>query len=246
MSCCDVGRYERKYVVSERMAGEVRRFVAAYTAPDPYMQANVPDGYWVHSVYLDSPRLHLCQQTREGIKNRYKLRVRFYDEEPDSPAFLEIKRRDANTIFKQRARVTKEAAERLLAGGVVGTADLVSPGRNSVRDLAEFCQLQERLGAAGTTVVSYKREAYVLPYAEGSRVTFDRHIAGRLPHPYGRLLLDGQDAPVTSGVVLELKYMGRSPGWMKDLVTSFCLLRVSYPKYVYCVDALRRTSAMAG
>ena len=246
MSGLETGRYERKYVISERVAGEVRRFVAAYTVPDPFMEVCGQHGYVVHSLYLDSPRLDLCRQTQEGIKNRYKLRVRFYDEEPDSPAFLEIKRRAANTIFKQRAMVSKAAAEHLLAGGMLGTADLIAPGRNSVRDLAEFCQLQTRLDAAGAAIVSYQREAYVLPYAEGARVTFDRYLVGRAPHSRGRLALNGSGAAVTSGVVLELKYMGRSPGWMKDLVTSFSLLRVSYPKYVYCIDALRRASAMAG
>ena len=188
----------------------------------------------------------LYRQTTEGIKNRFKLRVRFYDEDPRSPAFLEIKRRNANTIFKQRAVVAKPAAERLLAGGVVGAADLITSGRTSVRNLAEFCELQARLEAVGAAVVSYQREAYVLPYAEGARVTFDRHIVGHAPSPDGRLIAHGPSSAVTSGVVLELKYMGRSPGWMKDLVTSFSLLRVSYPKYVYCVNALRRASAMAG
>ena len=57
----------------------------------------------------------LYRQSTTGIKNRYKLRIRFYDEAADSPAFLEIKKRTTETVHKLRAVVAKPAAERLLA-----------------------------------------------------------------------------------------------------------------------------------
>ena len=65
-----IGRYERKYVVSETTAGAVRQFVSAYMIPDPYMNAAEPRGYQVHSLYLDAPQLALYRQTAEGLKNR--------------------------------------------------------------------------------------------------------------------------------------------------------------------------------
>jgi hypothetical protein len=245
MSAFETGRYERKYVVTEPAAAAVRRFVAAYMTPDPHMDAAEPWGYRIHSLYLDSPYLALYRQTAEGIKNRFKLRIRFYDEDAGSPAFLEIKRRNANTIFKQRAVVSKQAAEHLVCGYRLGPADLIEPGGRSVRDLAEFSELQTRLDAVGTAVVSYWREAYVSPYAEGARVTLDRHVVGHAPGL--GLAISAPGSVVTTGdVVLELKYIGRAPGWMKDLVRSFSLTQTSFPKYVYCINALKRASAMAG
>jgi VTC domain len=75
--------------------------------------------------------------------------------------------------------------------------------------------------------------------AEGVRVTFDRHIVG---HKYqvgcGLETPADASAAVTKGVVLELKYNGRAPRWMHDLVTTLSLQRLSFPKYVYCVEAL--------
>jgi hypothetical protein len=247
MSAFETGRYERKYVVTESTAAAIRQFVAAYMAPDPHMEAAEPWGYRVHSLYLDTPQLALYRQTTEGIKNRFKLRIRFYDEVAENPAFLEIKRRAADTIYKQRAVVAKPAGANLLCGGWLGSTDLISPGGKSVRDLAEFCELRARLDAQGTAIVSYWREAYVAPHAEGARVTFDRHIVGRPPSPAAGLVISAPGAVVTTGdVVLELKYIGRAPGWMKDLVRSFGLARVSFPKYVCCINALKRASAMAG
>jgi SPX domain protein involved in polyphosphate accumulation len=245
MSGFETGRYERKYVIAEAKAAAVRQFVSAYMMPDPHMDMAAPWGYRVNSLYLDSQQLDLYRQTTQGIKNRFKLRMRFYDEAAEAPAFLEIKRRASETILKQRAVVAKQAAEILLHGGWVGSAELVSPGRDSVRDLAEFCELQRQLDAVGTAVVSYWREAYVLPYAEGARVTFDRHVVGHAPG-FGLAIAGPGTAATTGEVVLELKYIGRAPGWMKDLVRSFNLERVSFPKYVYCINALRRASAMAG
>jgi VTC domain len=247
MSALETGRYERKYIVTETTAAAVRQFLSAYMIPDPFMTAAEPRGYEVHSLYLDAPHLALYRQTAEGIKNRHKLRIRFYDPLPTSPAFLEIKTRISDTIFKQRATVSKRSGEQLLCGGMLGMADLVSGSDKSARALAEFCAFQLRLGASGTAFVSYWREAYVLPHAEGARVTFDRQIVSR-PYDPGRGLAMPAAGEVVSRhhVVLELKYIGRAPGWMKDLVNSYNLERVSYPKYVYSIDALKLAPAMAG
>jgi hypothetical protein len=40
-------------------------------------------------------------------------------------------------------------------------------------------------------------------------------------------------------VVVELKYSGRVPKWMRELVRDFGLQRTSFPKYVHAVDALQ-------
>ena len=77
--------------------------------------------------------------------------------------------------------------------------------------------------------------------AEGVRVTFDRHVVGHSYQAGCGLAASARmrRRAVTNGVVLELKYNGRAPRWMHDLVTAFSLQRLSFPKYVYCVDALR-------
>ncbi len=240
MGALEVYRYERKFVVPESTAMAVRRFVASYLVLDEHMAGEGSDGYRVCSLYLDTPHLGLYHQSRQGIKNRYKLRIRFYDESVDSPAFLEIKKRTTETVHKLRAVVPKPAAARLLRGGRLNHSDLLSNGDASHRALAEFCDCRDRLNAEGVAYVNYRREAYVSKSAEGVRVTFDRQIMG---HNYqtgcGLETPEDGSPAVTKGVVLELKYNGRAPRWMHDLVTTFNLQRLSFPKYVYCVDALK-------
>lgn len=45
--------------------------------------------------------------------NRFKLRIRFYDDIPASPAFLETERRLTDVIRKERAALRREGIYRL-------------------------------------------------------------------------------------------------------------------------------------
>lgn len=243
MSAWEVFRYERKYLVSEGAAAAIRRFVAGYLVHDRHMTGAGSEGYRVCSLYLDSPQLLLYRQTTDGIKNRYKLRIRFYDDNPLAPAFLELKKRTTETIHKLRAMIDKSAVEPLLCGKRPSAADIRSNSDATYRAISEFCDCRERLQAGGIVFVDYHREAFVSSVAENVRATFDRRIAGYAYRPGGGLVPDGEACHVPSkGVVFELKYNGRAPRWMLDLANSFNLLRLSFPKYLHCVDAMRAAS----
>jgi len=198
-------------------------------------------------LYLDSPHLGLYNQSVQGVKNRYKLRIRYYDEFKHSPAFLEIKKRTTDTVHKLRAVVPKAIAARLLRGEQIEHAELLSNGDAPHRALEEFSRCCERLSAVGVAFVDYRREAFVSQSAESVRVTFDRQIVGRTYYPECGLETPVEHSlPVTRGVLLELKYNGRTPRWMHDLVTTFSLQRMSFAKYVRCVDALKIDLNYAG
>jgi len=251
MGVTEVYRYERKFVVNEQTAIAIRRFVASYLVYDEHMAGAGADGYRVCSLYLDSPSLGLYDQSCNGIKNRFKLRIRFYDDRPDGIAFLEIKRRTTETVHKLRAIVSKAAANRLLGEGRISHSDLLSNGSGSQRAMNEFTERRQQINAEGVVFVEYRREAFVSKSAEAIRVTFDRNIVARSYTSGCGLSLSQESSPaVTKGVVLELKYNGRAPRWMHDLITTFSLQRLSFPKYVYCADALRiaprRSSMVAG
>ena len=85
-------RYEHKYIVREDAALALRDFVSSYLDLDPFGATQPNLSYPVHSLYFDSPDLHLYHTTINGDKNRYKLRIRFYEDRPKSPVYFEIKR----------------------------------------------------------------------------------------------------------------------------------------------------------
>ena len=90
--------------------------------------------YPIVSLYIDSPELQLCRESLTGQKNRFKLRVRSYTDEPEYPQFFEIKRRINQVIMKSRARVTDADVPNLLGGPVFAAARLFD-GRESAESI---------------------------------------------------------------------------------------------------------------
>lgn len=233
-------RREMKYIVSESAAKAIREMVMAHISPDKYSLAAGIQGYTLASLYLDAASLKLYRQTRRGEKNRFKLRIRFYDNVPDVPVFLEVKRRETEAILKSRAVVSKQAANRLLAGIRPTAADLVDPSPDSIRDLELFCDLCERIHAKGIVFVSYRREAYMSSDSNRVRVTFDRELVAYRYLPDRGMRICTKPIPAAqNGVILEFKFTDRFPNWMREISQIFELQKRSVPKYVKCIKALR-------
>ncbi len=240
-------RSELKFEVTAELAGEIKRYLGATLRRDVHCVGDDASGYQVCSVYLDSPDAMLCGQTLEGKRNRYKLRIRIYDDNPLHPAFAEIKRRDGQVIKKQRATVDRATATAILAGergAYLPMVDESSGAAQQVRKewlaLNEFCRLRDAIGGTGRTYVSYVRDAYVSPDGTQWRATFDRKLRA---HPYrvGEPIMipqEGVSAACDQLVVFELKFTDRFPRWMQDLVRVFDLCPVSFPKYVNCLHSL--------
>ncbi len=232
-------RFEYKYVIPEALAPRVRDFVATYLELDSYGARHEDCSYSVNSLYLDSDDLQLYQSTVNGDKNRYKLRIRYYDTEGDSPLFFEIKSRRDNIISKRRAKVRRASLMRLLDGDQPAPEDLVDPGPKDYADLARFCELHRALQARPQTRIFYRREAWLPALDNAVRVTFDRCV-GTEPDREARLPV-GHDALRSvfgDQVILELKFTDRFPDWMRTLVRTFHLPQMSAAKYADGIDVL--------
>lgn len=237
-------RYECKYLVDEETAERVRDFVMVYLEPDEFTDAITGRGYPVHSLYLDSSDLKLCRQTLQGEKNRYKLRIRFYDERPESPVFFEIKRRVNEVILKQRAAVWRSAVPDILAGNLPTMSMLVKASEKSARALKDFYDLSRSIDAKPAAYTSYIRAAYEPPSDNRYRVTFDTDLkAGEFRDQLGIGDLENWAKPTIKGVVIELKFTDRLPYWMNDCVRRFSLKRISVPKYVECANLVEKQRA---
>jgi hypothetical protein len=230
-------RYELKYLLDEAKARSVRKYVRNFLAADEYSNGDM--GYPVHSLYFDAPHMSLYRDTVDGKKNRFKMRVRYYDNRSDGPAFLEIKRRSTDAVKKARATITRDGVKELLAGTRPDPTCLISRGENSLTALSQFCDLRDRINARPQTFVWYWREAFASVADNHLRVTFDRNVCGFRYRPGDGLLVPEQEGkPTIEQVVLELKFTNRFPTWMRDLVQIFELQRCSVPKYVECVNAV--------
>ena len=226
-------RYECKYLISEELAAAIPPFVGPYLEPDPYAAASPDLSYDIISLYLDSPDLRLFQETEDGQLNRIKLRIRSYDEEPDSPVFLEIKRRFDRLVLKGRARIDKKTMAMILAGGSPGPTSLTGDQKESYE---EFIAWVARWLAEPMVWVKYRREAYVGVINPDVRITMDRKLCclpARGIHGSEKV---GSWLPVEPlKVVLELKFNDSCPDWVSRLIQRFELNKRSYSKYGNCV-----------
>ncbi|MBA4148653.1 MAG: polyphosphate polymerase domain-containing protein [Verrucomicrobia bacterium] len=221
-----------KYVVSEAAALMARDFVRAYLELDENGISKENLSYPVHSTYLDSDGLKLFHETVNGNKNRYKLRIRFYDDDPNSPLFLEIKKRCDNSIFKQRCTIKRAGVADVLEGRVPAQTNVLSRDPKQLRALDDFTRLclQHRFVPKGH--VAYLREAWISAHDNSVRVTIDRAVRFDA-EPRARFSTK-MNAPVSvfgNMVVLELKFTGRFPMWFNELVRSLNIMQRSAAKY---------------
>lgn len=233
-------RYELKYLIPARLSERVRDFVRQHLALDPFAGGPPHYSYPVHSLYFDSDDWSIFQRTVNGDRNRYKLRVRYYNESERTPVFWEIKRRCKDVILKKRCGVPRRMTWQILQGQLPTAAETSGPDHESDMDaIQEFFRLQFADGAKGRLHVAYDREAYVSPTDDEFRVTFDRHV--RVLPRFGEELVTRMDQPfVCTGtgdhpldvVILELKFRARFPDWYRDLVESFNLMQGGAAKYV--------------
>lgn len=174
--------------------------------------------YRVTSQYYDTPDLKAYWEKIDGVNPRRKIRLRTYNQ---GPSFLEIKRRDGQTVSKFRIGVPEglEAAVPLEE-----LVEKMEPSQGLQR-FERFCDREVLLPSA---VIRYQREAWVDSHHERLRVTFDHFCTVGESTPF---------LPPTA-VVLEIKFTQVLPVWLRELLTFQGLLPERLSKYVRGVDAL--------
>lgn len=232
-------RFELKYLINEEMALKVRDFVRCYMDFDEYSVGKADFSYPVHSIYLDSDDLTMYWDTINGIKNRFKLRLRYYDANPKSPVFFEIKRRMNNIIMKQRGGVRQEFVPYLLSGHLPREEHLLSKAPKQLLALQRFCELMNHKHAKPKVHIFYMREAYVSS-DDKHRVTLDRRVLGEenLAMTVKTEMKQPVEAFPPSIVILELKFTNRFPNWFGDVVRMANVMQCGAAKYVESIQNL--------
>ena len=219
-------RYELKYIVPVSLKESLRAFIASYLELDEFAAKGQDCAYPIHSIYFDSPALKTYRAADNGDRNRYKLRVRYYDDKPESPVFMEMKRRVNDVIQKKRCMLPRADLTRALAGDTTCIRPKDMDGH------ATFIHHMYQINAMPKAHVAYEREAWVSPYDNSVRVTMDREV--RVEPKFDLKLVTEMKNPVKpfgDAMVLELKYTARFPEWFRDLVHAFHLMQSGGPKY---------------
>lgn len=231
-------RFEFKYWLSRSQVSYLLR------AAEPFLRADdrAPDGQRNTSLYLDSPQLDFARQHIERVPDRVKLRIRVYGEPAREPAFVEIKRKAKAVTLKQRAIVPLSVLPGLLRGDSLDLPTLPGEQRST---LAQFQYLMFSHHATPQLLVTAHRRAYASTFTdENLRLTLDSDICyqpARGPGLFGSKqawinLCGISTYTANADTLMEIKFRGRAPGWLRDLTRQMNLRRTRFSKYIAAVQ----------
>jgi hypothetical protein len=237
-------RYELKFLVT---AAQKDRFLEAARdglAEDPHGSQAV---YWISSVYFDTPWLGAYWDKLDGVRVRKKFRLRRYaiwegETLEWHGAFMEIKHRRNNTIYKERVQLRDAAVDAILADATELTRldrHLTGSAVRCRATLDAITRAAVEPGFRATAVVCYRREAWLGVVDPRLRVTFDSGCRACEPMVgMGVELWDGQPIVSPDLLVMEVKFDRVIPVWIREIVAAQGLRQKRVSKYAASVDAL--------
>lgn len=234
------GRREYKYLVPMSCLERLRANISPYLETDCYAARRHGLQYTVRSIYYDTPRMEFYNEKIEGTKVRMKLRIRAYDEaRASSLVFLEIKRKNANFIHKNRAPLLQTHLAQFMATHDIDRYILAVRGEGDAKaDARRFLYHYCGRALQPTVLAIYEREAYTGRFDRRLRVTLDKNLRS-ISFPSLDLLHD--EAHSTCAMrrhcILELKFYESLPVWVRQVVRRYELRRLALSKYAICLDS---------
>ena len=237
-------RKEVKYLLSADQYARVRTALAAFMAPDRYGACAI------NTCYLDTPERLLIERSLDKPLYKEKLRIRRYGDActPETPTFVEIKKKYKGIVYKRRICMTDAAARRFLAGMPYERAIAQHPladakaqaeaesavSRQIAREIIAFGRRWGRLDPSMDIRVI--RTAWKLTEAGRAattpgfevRITFDEHMRA-LDRFDGRS--EWRDIAAPGQVLMEVKVTGAYPLWLVRILNEAGFLPTSFSKY---------------
>lgn len=216
-------RQERKHEIGYGDLLVLRQRLQAIAKYDRH----TTDGkYEVRSLYFDNISDKALREKTDGVNNREKFRIRFYNRDA-SMIRLEKKSKTGGFCRKESVLLNREQTQAIVEGGF----DWMIQSKEPL-----LCELYSKIMSQGLrpkTIVDYTREPFV--FAPGNvRVTLDYNIrTGLLDIDF----LNPKSITVPAGnapVILEVKWDHYLPDVIRDAVQLKNSRVGSFSKYAAC------------
>lgn len=212
-------RYELKFMLTAEQKERVLKAMEPYMALDQYGRTTI------RNIYFDTDNYRLIRRSIERPAYKEKLRIRSYKRVgPDSPVFVELKKKYQSVVYKRRLVMLEEEAMKWMEEGHHN-----DKGTQISNEIDYFLEYYETLRPK--VFLSYEREAYYSLDGGDFRVTFDDNILCRQEdlslesEPYGVPLLEDGKA------LMEIKCFGGIPLWMTEILSKEHIYKTSFSKY---------------
>lgn len=212
-------RFEIKYLITLE---QKQRILGAM---DPHMALDKYGRTTIRNIYFDTDNYRIIRRSLEKPVYKEKLRLRSYAQAtPDSPVFIELKKKFKGIVYKRRLAMPEKAAlEWICRGGCLPADSQIA------REIDYFLHFYE--GLKPTVFLSYEREAYYCRQGSDFRVTFDDNILCRQGDLSLKLPPGGDSILPPGTVLMELKCAGGIPLWMTQTLTRQRIFKTSFSKY---------------
>lgn len=212
-------RYELKFMLTIEQKEKVLKAMEPYMALDQYGRTTI------RNIYFDTDNYRLIRRSIEKPAYKEKLRIRSYRRVgPESPVFVELKKKYKSVVYKRRLVMPEEAAMKWM-----DTGHHEEKGTQISNEIDYFLEYYETIHPR--VFLSYEREAYYSLAGDDFRVTFDDNILCRQEdlslesEPYGTPILEA------GKLLMEIKCSGGIPLWMTECLSREKIYKTSFSKY---------------
>ncbi len=185
--------------------------------------------YTISSIYFDNYSRTSYNQVKNGISERWKYRIRFYNYD-DSYIKLEKKYKVNGLTDKKSVTITRDIFDNILKNKLK-----IEKSNNAL--LNEFIIKMKTELLRPIICIEYDRIPYI--YKTGNvRVTLDYNI--RYTKDYTNLFDDQKKVYYLNDKILEVKYSEFLPDFIRYRLELNHLQQTSFSKFNNCIDNLSR------
>jgi hypothetical protein len=216
-------RHEFKYTISDLNCLVLKNRLSKVLKKDK----NCPDeGYSIASVYFDDYNNKAYKEKINGEDTRHKYRIRFYN---DDTSFLKLEKKSKihQMTMKSSVSLTESEVKEIYDGNF---EFLKEKKENLYKDF--YFELSHGL-IKPKVIVKYNRIAFIHPVGD-LRITFDTNVKTSINQV--NIFEDNISYRPVLGInenILEIKFNGVMPDYIKSLIESGHVMASSSSKYVY-------------
>ncbi len=226
-------RFEFKYIIKRSVSEAIQNEVKNFTKIDGY--ANNKGKYLVRSLYFDNNLFSNFHDKIDGVKKRYKFRIRTYTDHDNlnTPLFLEMKGRNNLRTYKIRTQINKNDLNFFYKQK--NLLDLKSKYLNN-KLIEQYIFDYYKKKIIPKVLIDYNRLPLINKNGLYFRLTFDSDIkACSSNNIFSRdnswkICIAGND-------ILEVKFDFTIPPWFHRIIQSYQLKRISVSKFVIGMEA---------
>ena len=225
----EIYRNEWKYLISSSEKEILKLRIKPFLKPDSHAGDS---GYMIRSLYFDDYWNSAYEEKEAGVLMRKKYRIRIYNYS-DRSIRLERKKKFGSYIYKESAPLTKEEAEKIIAGDY---GFLLHSSCTLCREFYIECMSNVM---RPRTIVDYDREPWIMD--EGTvRITFDADVRAAV----GSFDIFDPTLPTLpvlepGKLVMEVKFTEMLPQIVREILPPQAEEFTAVSKYVLCYEKTR-------